>query len=98
MWLASGVTSYVGEVTATAKPPALASSGQPAALAIDWQLPIPAQPGQRTAPRTVRSRHSGRRGAPQRGRITGGKGRVVRAGCRRASRDLEWMREVLTSS
>jgi len=99
MWLASGVTSYVGEVTATfAKPPALASSGQPAAPAVDWQLPIPAPAGQRTAPRTTRPRHSGKRGAPQRGRIAGGKGRVVRAGCRRASRDLDWMREVLTSS
>jgi hypothetical protein len=101
MWLASGVTSYVGEVTASfARPPALASatSAQPAAPAVDWQLPIPPPPGQRTAPRATRPRQTGKRGAPRRGRLTGGKGRVARAGCRRAPRDLDWMREVLTSS
>jgi hypothetical protein len=99
MWLASGVTSDVGEVTATfAKPPVLASATreQPAVPAVDWQLPIPLPRGQHTAPPAVRSSHSEKRGAAQRGRQTGGKGRLARAGRRRPPRDLDWMREVLS--
>jgi hypothetical protein len=91
MWLASGVTSYVGEVTAAfARPPALASAAneQPLAPAIDWQPPIPRLPGQRTAPRT-RVRHAGRRG---------GQTRSTRLASGRGPRNLDWMREVLTSS
>jgi hypothetical protein len=95
--LASDLTSHVGEVTAAfAKPPTRASSEHSAVPAIDWQLPIPPQPEQRTVAR-MRVRQSSKRGKPQ-GRIAGGKGRLARAGCRRASRDLDWMREVLASS
>jgi hypothetical protein len=94
MCLASGVTASVGEVTAAfAEPPAFARAtpAQLAAPVVDWQLPIPPPPGQRTAPR---ARPTSKRGAPQRGTKVG----VARVGCRRASRDLDWMREVLTSS
>jgi hypothetical protein len=101
MWLASGVTSYVGEVTAAFAKPELASASpeHPAAppATVDWQLPIPRQPGQRTAPRT-RARHSSKRGTPQRGRLMGGNGYSMRSAGRRAPQDLDWMREVLTSS
>jgi hypothetical protein len=103
MWLASGVSSYVGEVTgALAKLPTLASAlfAQPAVPPAEAErlVPLPRQPGQRAAPRAIRARHSSNRGVSPRGRLAAGEMRSTRPTSGKPPRSLDWMREVLTSS
>jgi hypothetical protein len=65
MWLASGISSYVGEVTAAKTPTLASASAQPhvvlPASSADKQAPSPQAPEPAAAPRRSRARRPGKR-------------------------------------
>jgi hypothetical protein len=65
MWLASGISSYVGEVTAAKAPTLASASAQPhvvlPASSADKQAPFPQAPEPAAAPRRSRARRPGKR-------------------------------------
>ncbi len=102
MWLASGISSLVADVTAAnslatnslaTKPASLASVAGPADG--DKQAPAPQQPARVAAPRVVRARSGRKRGAPARGRAAEGQ-RSPRRRTGKSTRNLDWMRRVLS--